>query len=764
MRTRHASHDQTATMAPAGAAGTRADRPAETRTSTRRLIIVSNRMPFTITAAEDGITMTEATGGLVTGLRSYIAAQSGTFSEIVWVGWPGTTIRPEFQDAVREQARTTSSGLPVFLDAESMDLFYHGFCNKTLWPLFHYFPVYAAYEDAFWESYTAVNRLFCDTLAAELRPGDVVWVHDYHLMLLPQMLREHDPDLTIGFFLHIPFPTFELFRLIPARWRKAILEGILGADLVGFHTYDYCQHFLQSVLRILGHEHQMGRLILPSHVVHVRSFPMGIDFAAFVQSAATPEVRAEADRMRQEVGDRRIILSVDRLDYSKGILNRLLAFEQLLDLMPDARGRVVLALVVVPSRIGVDQYESMKKQIEETVGRVNGRFGTLGWTPVTYQYRYLPFTPLVGLYTASDICLVTPLRDGMNLIAKEYVASRPDGSGVLILSEMAGSVKELGEAIVINPNDRSELTEAIREALDMPLEEQQRRNFIMQERLRRYDVHRWAEDFLGELDAMRETQRRYYAKLLPRSVVDRMRMEYRAATARLLLLDYDGTLVPFARRPQQARPGSPLLTLLSQLAADPATTVVIVSGRERATLEAWFGSLPIGLVAEHGFWMRDPGEQWTRLHERASAWKQQIAPILQLYADRVPGSFVEAKEHSLVWHYRGADPDQARPVETELVDHIMTFTANIDVQVLRGAKVVEIRNAGVNKGAAARSWAARGPFPFILGVGDDWTDEDLFTGLPDIAYTVRVGITNTHARFNVRDHQDVLRILHALAG
>jgi trehalose 6-phosphate synthase/phosphatase len=730
----------------------------------RRLIVVSNRLPFTIREADGQLQFTEATGGLVTGMKSYLEGAAKTSMSSLWVGWPGSTLAPEVQAAARERALAEAQALPVFLTAEAMEQFYHGFCNKTIWPLFHYFPVYTTYAEEHWEEYRRVNQQFCDVLAETARAGDVIWVHDYHLMLLPALLRDRLPDVSIGFFLHIPFPSFEIFRLIPGRWRKAILEGLLGADLIGFHTYEYCQHFLQSVLRILGHEHQMGRLVLPSHVVHCKTFPMGIDYARFSTGAADPDVESERRKLRTEIGDRRLILSVDRLDYTKGILNRLQAFEHLLKTAPAYRNTIVLILIVVPSRIGVDQYEVMKKQIEETVGRINGRFGTIGWTPVIYQYRYLSFAPLVALYRESDVTLVTPLRDGMNLIAKEYIATRSGGNGVLILSEMAGAAKELGESIIINPNDRIELADAMREALDMPNDEQLRRNQIMQERLRRYDIHRWAHDFLTELEGMRDIQQRYYAKVIPQAALEKLRLAYHDAHSRLLLLDYDGTLVPFARRPQQARPGQALITLLSRLAAHPGTDLVIISGRQRAVLDAWFGELPIGLVAEHGFWIREAGHEWSEVQHRTSVWKSELHPILQLYADRLPGAFVEEKEHSLVWHCRAADPEQARVIESELADHIMTFTANIDVQVLRGAKVVEIRNAGVNKGIAARRWMMNAAYDFVFAAGDDWTDEDLFAALPDDATTVRVGITNTQARFNLKDHHEVLRLLHSLSA
>ena len=731
-----------------------------------RLVVVSNRLPFTIVTDGDHYRFTESTGGLVTGLRSYLEGLSGAGQpphRFLWVGWPGGTAPDSERDTLRTRALEEFGALPVFLPEQEMDLFYHGFCNKTIWPLFHYFPSYTSYDDVSWESYIRVNQAFCDALTGTVGSGDMIWIHDYHLMLLPRMLRERMPDTPVGFFLHIPFPSFEVFRLLPVNWRKQMLEGLLGADLVGFHTYEYMQHFLQAVLRILGYDHDMGQVVAPDHVTRVGTYPMGIEFARFAGAGSLPAVAEERVRVRESLGTRRVVLSIDRLDYSKGILNRLDAFGLFLSQHPEARQRVVLVLVVVPSRIGVYEYERMKQQIEEAVGRINGRYGALDWTPILYRYRQLPFEPLVALYAESDIALVTPLRDGMNLVAKEYVASRAGCGGVLILSEMAGAAKELGEAIVVNPNDRSQIAEAIREALEMPPEEQVRRNRIMQERISRYDVTRWAQDFTSDLAGMQAVHSRLYAKVLPRKVRMEIVDSFASASRRLLFLDYDGTLVPLARRPPDARPGQHLKILLGRVGAETRTHVMIVSGRDRETLDSWVGGLPVGLAAEHGAWVRDQSGAWTKTGEFDTSWKTNLRPILQLYADRLPGAFVEEKTHSLVWHYRLADPDQARMLENELTDHLTSFTANADVQVLRGSKVVEVRQAGISKGIFCRSVVGRVDADFILGIGDDWTDEDMFRALPASAVTIRVGIASTHARFNLRDTREVLALLDAMA-
>jgi len=737
------------------------------RTGGGRLIMVSNRLPFTIGMRKGQVVVKPSAGGLVTGLQSFLEKQEEVLPKLescLWVGWPGSTIHTPNREEITAMALKEYGSLPVYLSQSEMDHFYHGFCNKTIWPLFHYFPSYTHYNSVMWHEYVRVNEHFADIIAAEAGPADRIWIHDYQLMLLPAMLRTRLPGRSIGFFLHIPFPSFELFRLLPGKWRREILSGLLGADLVGFHTYEYTQHFLQCALRILDHSHHLGTITLPSHIVKAQTFPLGIDFAKYHDGASSEETAGEAAKIRQSLGQRKIILSVDRLDYTKGILNRLEAFELLLDKHPAYAGNVVLVLTVVPSRVAVEQYGMMKRHIEETVGKINGRFGEIGWTPVVYRYRNLPFGKLTALYSISDVALVTPLRDGMNLVAKEYVAARADGEGVLVLSEMAGAVKELGEAIVVNPNDRRALAEAMHEALSMPPLEQRRRIAVMQGRLKRYTVDRWANDFLTQLDEMSITQARYLAKVLGPNLSELLVQEYRGTKKRLFLLDYDGTLVGFHERPRMAVPTPEVLLVLKSLCDDPRNVVAIVSGRDRDTLWDFFEGLGLTLVAEHGVWLRDPGKEWRMTKKISSAWKPDLLPILQLYTDRLPGALIEEKGAALAWHYRKADPEQAQVLVGELMDHLTSFTANTDLQIMQGNKVMEIRSAGVNKGTAVAGLLQRGTYDFILSIGDDWTDEDVFRMLPPGAHSVKVGVMSTHARYNVRDPEGVLDLLRTLAN
>ncbi|HEY7554890.1 MAG TPA: bifunctional alpha,alpha-trehalose-phosphate synthase (UDP-forming)/trehalose-phosphatase [Candidatus Binatia bacterium] len=735
--------------------------------SGRRLVIVSNRLPFSVSVDSGRLVFQASAGGLVTGLASFresLDQGAALPPEHLWVGWPGNSVDPPLRASVIEQALSRFQSYPVFLSEEQMEQFYQGFCNSTIWPLFHYFTSYTLYQPAFWQTYKQINELFADALDAILKPEDVVWVHDYHLMLLPRLLRAPQRQLSIGFFLHIPFPSFEVFRLLPGQWRREILEGLLGADVIGFHTYEYTHHFLQSVLRILGYEHHMGQVLTADHVVRVDTFPMGIDVDRFARATAKPDTASERRNLEEALSGVRLILSVDRLDYSKGISNRLEGYELFLETNPEFQGKVALLMVVVPSRIGVMQYDLMKRQIEELVGKINGRFGRVGWTPVIYQYRHVPFSSLAALYAVSDVCLVTPLRDGMNLIAKEYLATRGEETGMLILSEMAGAAKELPEAIIINPNNRAEIAMALKEALETPAEDQVKRNRIMRRRLQRYDVNRWAGDFLTALLGMREIQNRIESKLLSATASRTIVALYQAAHRRLLFLDYDGTLTPLVRSPALATPDGKSIKLLNTLCADSRNSVVITSGRDRRTLEEWFGDISLGLIAEHGAWLKLAGESWQRAKMAVNEWKQELLPTLETYADRLPGSFVEEKEESVAWHYRVADPEQGEVRAAELVDHLLNLTGKADLQVVQGNKVVEIRRAGVSKGNAAAFWMGNRSYDFILAIGDDATDEDLFRSMPASAVSIRVGISGTHAQYNIRSCAEVIDLLSLLTA
>ena len=728
-----------------------------------RKVVVSNRLPFTVSFKDGAPEFKSSSGGLSTGMASYLerSIDNKNGADYLWLGWPGASVPPEHEASVRAYGEKFRSA-PVFLPEESMERFYHGFCNKTIWPLFHYFPTLARYEDEYWKEYQNVNRVFGAAVVESLRPDDVLWIHDYHLMLLPKLVREKFPEMPIGFFLHIPFPSWEIFRMIPREWREEIIEGLLGSSVIGFHTHDYVRYFLTSVLRTSGYEHHLGSLALRDRIVKVDTFPMGVDYDGIAGIATSPETATQSADLAEKFKGLKVIFSVDRQDYTKGLINRLKGYELFLKNNPQWHGKVVFILSVAPSRIGVESYQDMKEELERTVGRITGAFGNVHWTPLIYQYRNLGLNEIVALYRLCDVALITPLCDGMNLVAKEFMASRSDQKGVLILSEMAGAAKEMGEALIINPYYRDDFARAIEQALTMPADEQVRRNQLMQERLRRYNVVRWAEDFVQSLVSSQKNEIARRARELSGKALATVVEQYRNTSKRVLFLDYDGTLVPFASEPRLARPDAELIETLTALGSDPANQVTIISGRPRRSLEEWFGKLPLSMIAEHGAWLRNGSGIWQMIKHLTATWKEQVRPILQLFVDRLPGASLEEKEFSLAWHYRRADPDQASLRARELMDDLAGFTRNIDVQVLEGNKVIEVRNSGVNKGVAAQEWLVRQDPQFIMGIGDDWTDEDLFRALPPRAFSVRVGVANTTARYFLSNHVAVRRMLRAL--
>lgn len=734
-----------------------------------RLIVVSNRLPVTVVEGKDTLSFQESAGGLVSGIRSYLHLSQ--FSEpmpaesnYVWVGWPGGAVPEKETGNVREALLRDYNSYPVFLSAKVMDKFYFGFCNRTIWPLFHYFPTYATYDYDNWAVYERVNATFRDAVIEVARPEDVIWVQDYHLMLLPEMIRQKIPAARIGFFLHIPFPAFEIFRLLPSDWRRRILNGLLGSDVVGFHTYDYTEYFLRCVSRIMGYDTDMGRILVGQRVVRADTFPMGIDYDRFKEAGRNPETRRETKKLRKSLGVPKVVLSIDRLDYTKGTLNRLYGFELLLQESPEWRGKIVLALVVVPSRQGVEDYLRTKRQIDELVGRINGTYGTLEWTPAVYQFTTLSFGPLVTLYNASDVALVTPLRDGMNLVAKEYVATRADETGVLILSEMAGAAKEMGEAIIINPNDIGEITQALRQALAMPTSEQISRNRIMRSRLKRYDITRWADDFIQVILRVKAEQANLSARLITPDVKKHLIEDFRRAPKRLFLLDYEGTLIPLPRDPRMAKPGERVMAILQRLSQDQTNEVVVISRMGRGTLQKWFGHLKIALVAEEGIWTREPGRHWRMVQPLNNEWKRAVVPILEVHADRLPRSVIEEKEYSVTWSYRNADPELASVRASELMDSLVAFTANVGVQVFQGDKEIEVRSGAVNKRIACLRLMGRREYDFVLAAGDSASDEDVFKAIGHAAYTIRVGLKQSHARFNLLDPGEVRKLLEDLAS
>ncbi len=726
-----------------------------------RLVIISNQLPVQIEKQDNGSYSVEPTISAVSsGLENFFKE-----SNSIWIGRPGFD-KNDFAATEREEITKKLRELncyPVYLNSSQREAYLEGFSNNTLWPLFHYFTEYAAYKNQEWISYCKVNDEFARVVNDILDEEDQVWIHDYHLMLLPRLIRKRAPENAIGFFMHIPFPSYEIFRILP--WRTELLEGLLGADLIGFHTYDYVRHFMSCIRRLLGHESFFNQIQIEDRTVNIDFFPMGVNFARVQQidrnENAREDIHREVFRDPYIHGeDKKLILSIDRLDYTKGIPLRLAGFELFLQNHPEYLEKVSLLLYVTPSREKVTRYKEIKAELDEIVGRINSRYGTLNWMPIWYFFRQLEFEELMALYRQCNIAMVTPIRDGMNMMAKEYVAAQTDTGGILILSEMAGAAKEMSESIMVNPNNRSDIAFSILVALEMDQEEINARNRIMQERLKRYDVEKWANEFVSSLKKIHDQRKSNMTRKISVKLRKEIVSQYHNAENRILFLDYDGTLAFFKKDPQAAGPDDELIDTLKKLAGDKKNKVIIISGRDKETLGKWFPpDWNIFFIAEHGVWMRDPGEDWRMFEQINKDWMDRIRYVLQFYVDRTPRSFIEQKNYSLAWHYRDADPDLGVQRAWELKDELKDMVANLNLEIMDGDKVIEIKNSGINKGRAALHAMGPDNYDFMFAIGDDWTDEYTFESIPDKAITIKVGAKRTRADYFIDGVSDVRSLL-----
>ena len=679
-----------------------------------------------------------------------------------WLGWPGISKEELTSSEISEATiKLKEMGcIPVFLNNKQIDNFYSGYCNSTLWPLFHYFVQRANYKSSYWTAYQSVNKLFTQATIKLADANSNIWVHDYQLMLMPTMLRKSLKTNKIGFFMHTPFPSYEIFRLLPER--ESVLKGLLGANLIGFHTYDYVRHFLSSVLRILGLENSLGRIHLEDGTtVQTDAFPIGIDYKKFEQAGNNRLAKSTVKKLTKKSAGKKIILSVDRADYSKGIPERLDAYELFLKQNPEYHEKLSYIVLAVPSREGIEEYQKLVTEIEQKISHINGRYGSLQWQPISYINQSVSFKELTSLYRVADIMLVTPLRDGMNLVAKEYIASTGKKSGVLILSELAGAATELLEAIQINPNDSKMVADSIKAALVMSPKEQKIRLSKMQNRVKRYSIETWASDFINKLD---QTSNKKSSSKMPELSRQNMIKDYSQASQRLLLLDYDGTLKDFVATPDEklARPDEQLLKTLEKLASNSKNRVVIISGRPKKILNKWFKSKNIELVAEHGAWHRNKSK-WSQITSAKQNWKKPAIKILESFADRTPSALIEEKDFALVWHYREVLPELAYVREQELKNELKQLTADNHIGIFEGNKILEIKPTNLQKGVVVQKYLRESDWDFIVAIGDDYTDEDMFNVLSEPAYTINVGSGATEAGYQVKSVKDVRDLLKDMA-
>ncbi|KAJ1727456.1 Trehalose-6-P synthase/phosphatase complex synthase subunit [Coemansia biformis] len=761
-----------------------------------RLIVVSNRLPVTLAKNEAEWSFKLSSGGLVSALSGLKREMSFT-----WVGWPGKDFGADDRRSIDGLLRENSCSA-VYLDDETAELYYNGFANSILWPLFHYHPGEMIFEEAAWDAYQRANRAFADALLDVVKDGDLVWIQDYHLMLLPRMLRRLLDarglrSVKIGWFLHTPFPSSELYRILPVR--REILEGVLAADLLGFHTYDYARHFLSSCTRILGLATTPNAVESEGRVVHVGTFPIGIDTEQFTEALRTDVVLQRLGEFERKFEGTKVIVGVDRLDYIKGVPQKLLAFEHFLATHPKYVGKVVLVQVAVPSRGDVEEYRQLISSVNELVGRINGRFGTVEYTPIHFLHKSVTFPELVSLYAVADVCLITSTRDGMNLVSYEYVASQQQRHGVLVLSEFAGAAHSLNGAIMINSWNIEEVSDALNQALSMPADQREANFNTLYRYVTKYTAAYWGMSFIGELQRVsREADELAQLPQLKPSLAASRLAESRQ---RLFLLDYDGTLSATRTIPEFARPSPKALSTLRRLSELPGALVYVVSGRTREHMAQWFDGVDVGLVAEHGVFYRHPrsaralmphsprvgdgadsndgsrqldSDGWYCLVERPDPqWRETVLPLFRHYTERTPGSFIEEKEVDITWHYRNTDPEFGLWQANELKINLERVLSHLPLTIVNGNKTVEVRPARVDKACAFRAIlsdfaSAAADFDFIMSIGDGRGDENVFTylnaefsALPGLI-TSTVGRKSTQARYYLPNVDSVMALLAKL--
>ena len=707
------------------------------------LINVSNRLPVTL--GDDKIT--KSSGGLVAALERLSAEEYQT----QWIGWPGAAVAPERQAEIARTLTEEHGCLPVFLSDDEAEAHYEGFSNSSVWPLFHYMPNYLRYESRWWDEYHKVNQRFADKVLEIAREGDLVWVHDYQLLLLPAMIKAARPDLRVGFFLHTPFPSYEMFRCHPRR--RELIEGMLGADLLGFHTFGYLRHFRSAALRLLGTESEITHVrAADGHRAALGVYPIGINAKKFDETLDQPEHAQRQQKFRDTFQGKQLVISVERMDYTKGILHRIEAVDAFLAGLED-RDHIKFMFVSVPSREGVEDYQDLRADVESRIGRLNGKYATLHNSPIHFIHDSVDFADLCALYSIADAAVVTPLIDGMNLVAKEYLACQRDHAGPLILSEFAGAAEELFNALMVNPYDSQAVADNIKRALAMSPEERRERNAPMRERVMTYDAQRWAKSFIDDLVAApragKNDQPSAGTDEAQRLLADAIRTGKRVA----MFLDYDGTLREFEPDPEAARPTEEIRSLFDALTGFPNVDLTIISGRKAEDLETFANHPRIGLIAEHGASLRRAGgTEWETLDGQISyAWKDEARPVLKLYEEAIPGSQIEEKRTSLVWHYRQVDPEFGEWKANQLAEELGAMTANTAVQVRRGRKIVEIVSSQVTKGMAVGRYLQEQDAALALCAGDDVTDESMFALEAANLITLKIGPAPTAAKYRLAD-------------
>ncbi|KAF3449388.1 hypothetical protein FNV43_RR10116 [Rhamnella rubrinervis] len=787
---------------------------APSSVSQERMIIVGNQLPLRVHRKDNGEwDFSWDEDSLLLQLKDGL----GEDIEVIYIGCLKEEIDPDEQDDVAQTLLDSFKCVPAFIPPELFSKFYHGFCKQHLWPLFHYMlplspDLGGRFDRTLWQAYLSVNKIFADKVMEVISPDDdFVWVHDYHLMVLPTFLRKRFNRVKLGYFLHSPFPSSEIYRTLPVR--DELLRALLNSDLIGFHTFDYARHFLSCCSRMLGLSYQSKRgyigLEYYGRTVSIKILPVGIHIGQLQHVLNLPETDSKVAELRDQFKDQTILLGVDDMDIFKGISLKLLAMEQLLIQHPDKRGKVVLVQIANPARGRGKDVQEVQSETHATVSRINKAFGRPGYQPVVLIDIPLQFYERIAYYVIAECCLVTAVRDGMNLIPYEYIICRQGNEkldetlglnptslkkSMLVVSEFIGCSPSLSGAIRVNPWNIDSVAEAMDSALVVPEAEKQLRHEKHYRYVSTHDVAYWARSFLQDLErACRDHVRRRcwgigfglgfrvialdpnFRKLSIEHIVS----AYKRTKNRAILLDYDGAMM--LPSSINATPSTEAVGILNSLCRDPKNIVFLVSGKDRKTLTEWFSYCELlGIAAEHGYFLRpNLNADWeTCVSIPDFYWKQIAEPVMQLYAETTDGSTIESKESALVWNYQHADPDFGSCQAKELLDHLESVLANEPVSVKSGQNIVEVKPQGVNKGLVAErllsTMKKKSILPdFVLCIGDDRSDEDMFEVIMSAKDTLSpvaelfactVGRKPSKAKYYLEDTSEILRMLQGLAN
>ncbi|XP_073223326.1 alpha,alpha-trehalose-phosphate synthase [UDP-forming] 6-like isoform X2 [Cicer arietinum] len=784
-----------------------------------RIIIVANQLPIKAQKNQDG---NRNCWSFCWDENSLLQLKDGLGDddiEVIYVGCLKEDVNPNEQDEVSQILLENFKCVPVFLPPDMFTRYYHGFCKQQLWPLFHYMlplspELGGRFNRSLWQAYVSVNKIFADRIMEVINPeDDYVWIHDYHLMVLPTFLRKRFNRVKLGFFLHSPFPSSEIYKTLPIR--EELLRALLNSDLIGFHTFDYARHFLSCCSRMLGltYESKRGYIGLEYYgrTVNIKILPVGIHMGQIQSVLRLRETEEKVCELIRQFSDqgRTMLLGVDDMDIFKGISLKLLAMEQLLIQHPEYQGKVVLVQIANPARGRGKDVKEMQDETKATVKRINETFGKPGYDPVILIEEALKFYERVAYYVVAECCLVTAVRDGMNLIPYEYIVGRqgnetldkvlgigsfPKKKSMLVVSEFIGCSPSLSGAIRVNPWNVDAVADAMDSALGMADSEKQLRHEKHYRYVSTHDVGYWARSFLQDLEraCSDHVRRRWWGigfglsfkvvALDPnfrKLSMDHIVSAYKRTTSRAILLDYDGTLMPQVSIDKS--PTGKSIESLNSLCRDKNNVVFLVSARSRKTLSEWFSPCEnMGIAAEHGYFLRmKRDDEWeTCVPATDCSWKQIAEPVMKLYTETTDGSTIEDKETALVWWYEDADPDFGSCQAKELLDHLESVLANEPVTVKSGQNYVEVKPQGVSKGLVAKrllsSMQEKGKSPdFVLCIGDDRSDEDMFEVITSSmhgpiapkaeVFACTVCRKPSKAKYYLDDTAEIVRLIQGLA-